>query len=134
MRSVRILSLTLLLGLTVSGAPSALAQESSNTLQSLDYAFFAGGKLAVRMIFKHDLAQSPGTFTIYHPSIRTVLDFENMHSAVSTEPIEVRQRDLWTLQVAQSGARTRVIIHLVRPMIREIEATGKELIITLTPP
>ena len=128
------LSLTLLLGLALSGGPSANAQDSSNTLQSLDYAFFAGGKLAVRMIFKHELAEPPGTFTTYYPSIRTVLDFVNMHGAVSTEPIEVHQRDLWTLQVVQSGARTRVIIQLLRPMIREMEVMGKELMLTLTPP
>ena len=134
MKPASTLLLTLLLGVVLSGGSSAKAQESSNTLRSIDYAFFAGGKLAVRMIFKQELVEPPGTFTTYYPSIRTVLDFASMHSAVSTTPIEVHQRDLWTLQVVQSGARTRVIIHLLRPMIREMETTGKELMITLTPP
>ena len=106
----------------------------SNIVQSLDYAFFAGGKLAIKIVFKHDLRERPNIFTTYYPAVRIVMDFSNMRSTVSTEPIKVRQRDLWSLQVVHSGLRSRIIIDLLRPMIRNMETTGNELMITLHPP
>jgi hypothetical protein len=121
--------------LAAPGIPGAQAQDAApNVVQSIDYAFFAGGKLAVKIVFKNALAAPPDTFTTYYPAIRTVLDFPNMRSAVGAEPMRIRQRDLWGLQVVRSGPRVRVIIDLVRPMIKEMETTGNELLITLHRP
>lgn len=135
MRTVRNLFLTLLLGLAAPGIPGVQAQQPApNAVQSLDYAFLAGGVIAVKLVFERELTELPDVFAIYHPANRVVLDFLNMRSAVSKSPLDVRQRGLWTLQVVRSGPRARVIIDLLQPMIREMEATGKELLITLSRP
>ena len=83
---------------------------------------------------EHELRELPDTFTTFHPAVRIVLDFASMRSAVSTQLMEIRQRDLWTMQVVQSGPRVRVIIQLLRPMIKEIRTAGNELLITLQRP
>jgi len=135
MRTVRNLFLTLLLGVAAPGFPPAQAQQPApNTVQSLDYAFLAGGVIAVKIVFERELEALPDVFAMYHPANRVVLDFSNMRSAVSKTSMGVRQRGLWTLQVVRSGTRARVIIDLLQPMIRETEATGKELLITLSRP
>ena len=135
MRAARILSLIFVIGLVPAGLPRAQAQQATpNSVQSLDYALFAGGKIAVKIVFEHELRELPDTFTTFHPAVRIVLDFASMRSAVSTQPMEIRQRDLWTMQVVQSGPRVRVIIQLLRPMIKEIRTTGNELLITLHRP
>ena len=134
-RILRTLFLACLLGFAAPGIPAAQAQDAApNVVQSLDYAFFGGGKLAVKIVFKRDLGAVPDTFTTFYPAIRVVLDFSSMRSALGSEPMKVRQRELWGLQVVQSGSRVRVIIDLVRPMIKEMETTGNELLVTLHRP
>ena len=133
MRTMRSLFLMFVVGLALAGTPSAQAQGAPNSVQSMDYALFAGGRIAVKIIFKHALQELPATFTVYHPGVRIVLDFPDMRSAVSAEPMRIRQRDLWTLQALQSGPRVRVIIQLLQPMIKQLDATGNELLITLHP-
>ncbi len=135
MRTARNLFLTLLLGVAAPGIPGAQAQQPApNTMQSLEYAFLAGGVIAVKIIFERELEALPDAFAMYHPANRVVLHFPNMRSAVSKTPIEVRQRGLWTLQVVRSGPRARVIIDLLQPMIREMQVTGNELLLTLHRP
>jgi len=135
MRTIRAFFLTCLLGFAAPGIPAAQAQDAApNVLQSIDYAFFAGGKLAVKIVFKDALTALPETFSTFYPAVRVVLDFPNMRSAVGAEPMRIRQRDLWTLQVVRSGPQARVIIELLRPMIREMQVSGKELLITFSRP
>lgn len=135
MRTAWVLSLIFVIGVVLAGIPRAQAQQTTpNSVQSLDYALFAGGRIAVKVVFEHELRELPDTFTTFHPAVRIVLDFANMRSAVSTQLMEIRQRDLWTMQVVQSGPRVRLIIQLLRPMIKEIRATGNELLITLHRP
>ena len=135
MRALLILSVSILLGFAAPGIRPAQAQDvAPNVVQSLDYAFFGGGKLAVKVVFKRDLGAAPDTFTTFYPAVRVVLDFSSMRSALGSEPMKVRQRELWGLQVVQSGSRVRVIIDLVRPMIKEMETTGNELLVTLHRP
>jgi hypothetical protein len=135
MRTIRTLALTCLLGFAAPGIPGAQARDAApNVVQSIDYAFFAGGKLAVKIVFKDALTAPPETFTTFYPAVRVVLDFPNMRSAVGAEPMRIRQRDLWTLQVVRSGPRARVIIQLLQPMIKDMETTGNELLITLHRP
>ena len=95
MRTVRNLFLTLLLGLAAPGIPGAQAQQPArNTVHSVDYAFLAGGIIAVKIVFERELEALPDVFAMYHPANRVVLDFSNMRSAVSKIPMEVRQRGL----------------------------------------
>ena len=135
MRALLILSVLILLGFTAPGIPAAQAQDGTpNVAQSLDYAFFGGGKIAVKVDFKRDLGETPDSFTIFYPANRVVLDFSNMRTALSSEPMKVRQWDLWGIQAVQSGSRVRLIIELVRPMIREMQVNGKELLIIFSRP
>lgn len=124
-----------LITLAVAGIPRAHGQlDALNSVQSLDYAFLGGGTIAIKIAFKNELHAPPRVFTTYHPATRIVLEFANMHSKVGREPIQVRRHELLSLQVVRSGRRTRVIIRLLSPMIRETESTGNELLIMLRRP
>ena len=135
MKVILALSLALFAVLSPAAIVGAHAQLAAvNSLQSLDYAFLSGNRTAVRLVFKHALAEPPEVFAIYHPGIRVVVDFDDMQSAVARKPLEVRQRDLLSLQVVRSGRHTRVIIRLLRPLVRETDITGHDLIMMLHRP
>lgn len=135
MKAVRRVCRAFLLAVTLAAAPSAQGErDAPNSVQSIDYAFLGGGRIAIKIAFKSDLKEPPGVFATFHPATRIVLEFDDMRSALGREPIEVRQRELVSLQVVRSGRRARVIIGLLGPMIRETDVAGKELIVMLRRP
>ena len=135
MKVILALSLAFLAVLSPAAIVGAHAQPAAvNSLQSMDYAFLSGNRTAIRLVFKHTLAEPPEVFTIYHPGIRVVLDFDDMQSAIARKPLEVRQRDLLSLQVVRSGRHTRVIIRLLRPLVRETSIAGHDLVMMLQRP
>lgn len=109
-------------------------QPALNRIQALDYAILPGGKLVIKLVFRHELREPPAVFASYHPTARMVLDFANTVSEVGKEPVEVGQRELRSLQVVQAGTRTRLVINLARPVVYETALKGNELLITLQRP
>ena len=114
-----------------SAAAGNLQQRALNSVQALDYAVLPGGRFVIKLIFQHDLSEPPAVLVNYHPVASIVFDFVNTVSAVRKEPVEVRQRDVRSLQLVQTGTRTRLVINLGRPFVQESVLKGKELLITL---
>ena len=108
--------------------------QALNTVQALDYAIPAGGGFIVKLVFRHGLKKPPPAIVNYHPKASIVLDFADTDSALGKDPVEVRQRELRSLQVLQAGARTRLVIELASPVVHEIALKGNELWITLRRP
>lgn len=134
-RAISVLSLLFLFALALPGTGETQPPPTTrNSLRSLDYATLGGGKIMIKVVFGSELAEPPSVFKTYHPTMRMVLEFSGVASAVPKQPIKIEQGDLRALQVVQSGTRTRLIISLLRPMIQETEVAGNELLITLRRP
>jgi type IV pilus assembly protein PilQ len=102
-----------------------------NSVQGLDYAFLSGGRIVIKVVFRDEIKEPPAIFKSYHPTPQIVVAFGGTVSALARGPVEVGQRELRSLQVVQSGTRSRLLIKLLRPMVHETEWTGAELLITL---
>lgn len=105
-----------------------------NNLQAVDYALLPGGGALVKVVFTQSLQVPPGVIVNHHPSNRIAFDFPDTVSAAGKQPIQVGQRGLRSIQVVQSGRRTRLVLNLDRPFVFETSLEGKELLITLRRP
>lgn len=128
-----------LVGLSLSIGARQVAQAQPqqsvlNSVQSLDYAVLPGGKTLVRLTFKNDIKEPPSILASHHPTAHITLDFAGTASMVTKDPLEINQRGLRSLQVIQTGTRTRLVISLVSPHVYETVSKGKELLITLQRP
>lgn len=109
-------------------------QPALNRMQALDYAILPGGKIVIKLVFRHELREPPAVFASYHPTARIVLDFADTASETGKDLMDVGQGGVRSLQVVQAGTRTRLVINLARPLIHETALKGKELLITLQRP
>ena len=105
-----------------------------NNLQAIDYALLPGGDALIKVVFTQVPQASPGVMVNHHPINRIAFDFLDTVSAAGKQPIEVGQRGLRSIQVVQSGRRTRLVLYLDRPLVFETSLEGKELLITLRRP
>lgn len=105
-------------------------QAGPNSVQALDYAILPGQRIIIRLIFKNELKHPPSVLAGHHPTGYIALDFADTENALGRDPVEVKQRDLRSLQFIQTGSRTRLVIILVRPLVHEIELKGRELWMT----
>lgn len=115
-------------------AASGSQQPALNSVRALEYAILPGGSLVIKLVFKNALKERPPVLVNYHPVTNIVLDFADTVSALGKDPVEVKQRELRSLQLVQAGSRTRLVIALAVPLVHEIELKGRELWITLRRP
>lgn len=125
----------------IAGVPqgTALAAEapphdSPNQLQAVDYALLPAGAALVRLVFAQQLQAPPYVLVNHHPVNRITFDFPDTVSATGKRLIEVGPRGLRSIQLVQSGTRTRVILNLDRPLIFDTVLQGATLLITLRRP
>lgn len=114
--------------------PAEAGEATFNSVQGVDYALQPGGRIAIKVVFQHELNEPPVVFKSFHPKTQIVLGFADTVSALPKNPVRVGQRELISLQVVQSGTRTRLIIGLLRPMIQKFDVSGNELLVTLRRP
>lgn len=133
---VLVLLSLLLVGVPTGDASAAEPQPPAgpNNLQAIDYALLPGGGALIKVVFTRALQAPPGVMVNHHPINRIAFDFPDTVSASGKQPIEVGQRGLRSIQVVQSGRRTRLVLNLDRPFVFETSLEGKELLITLRRP
>lgn len=133
---VLVLFCLLLVAVPTGDASAAEPQPRAgpNNLQAIDYALLPGGDALIKVVFTQSLQAPPSVMVNHHPINRISFDFPDTVSAAGKQPIEVAQRGLRSIQVVQSGRRTRLILNLERPFVFETTLQGKELLITLRRP
>src|SRR5689334_23062059 len=99
----RVLALALLFG--ASGV--AFAQ---NVIQSINSTQQAGSEV-VRIELSEALAVAPSGFTVQTPP-RIALDLPNVGNAMGRSNIDINQGNLRSVNVAQAGERTRLVLNL----------------------
>jgi type IV pilus assembly protein PilQ len=108
------------------GSPLALAQ---NLIQSISSSQQAGSEV-VRIELSEPLAAVPAGFAIQAPP-RVAIDLPGVGSALGRSSVEINQGNLRTVNVAQAGERTRLVLNLKQPSSYRAQLDGKALLIVL---
>ena len=118
----RVLALALLFG--ASGV--AFAQ---NAIQSINSSQQAGSEV-VRIELSEPLAAVPSGFTVQTPP-RIALDLPNVGNAMGRSNIEVNQGNLRSVNIAQAGDRTRLVLNLKQAANYRAQIQGKVLLVVM---
>lgn len=118
----RVLALALLCG--ASGM--AFAQ---NAIQSINSTQQAGSEV-VRIELSEPLAAVPSGFTVQTPP-RIALDLPNVGNAMGRSNIEINQGNLRSVNVAQAGDRTRLVLNLKQAANYRAQIQGKVLLVVM---
>jgi type IV pilus assembly protein PilQ len=112
----------------VLAAPlAAVAQQ--NTIRSITTTQQAGAEV-VRIELAEPLAAVPNGFTVQTPP-RIAIDLPSMGNALGRSSVEVNQGNLRSVNVAQAGERTRLVLNLRSPASYRAELQGKALMLVL---
>jgi type IV pilus assembly protein PilQ len=110
----------------LGASASAMAQ---NAIQSIDSTQQAGSEV-VRIEMAEPLAAVPAGFTIQTPP-RIAIDLPGVTNALGKSSIEMNQGNLRSVNVAQSGERTRLVLNLKKASNYRAELQGKVLLVVI---
>ena len=116
------------LTLVLSLGACALAH-AQNAIQSINSSQQAGSEV-IRVELSQPLAAIPAGFAIQTPP-RIAIDLPGVTNAIGKSSVEINQGNLRTVNVAQAGDRTRLVLNLKRAANYRAEIQGKVLLIVL---
>ena len=119
-------SRALALALFVGACAPAMAQ---NAIQSINTTQQAGSEV-VRIELSEALAAVPAGFTIQTPP-RIAIDLPGVSNGLGKPSVEVNQGNLRSVNVAQAGERTRLVLNLKKAASYRAELQGKVLLLIL---
>src|SRR5512139_4267228 len=102
---------------------------AQNAIQSINSAQQAGSEV-VRIELSEPLAAVPSGFTVQTPP-RIALDLPNVGNAMGRSNIEINQGNLRSVNVAQAGDRTRVVLNLKQAANYRAQLQGKVLLVVM---
>ncbi|MDB5959962.1 MAG: secretin, partial [Massilia sp.] len=131
------------LAIMVTAAPAALAQAlapaaapaqtqaqaQDNAIESI-YASNQGSNVIVNISMRTPPKKMPIGFLISNPS-RIALDFGATSNATGKTSQDINVGDLRSVNVAQAGERTRLVLNLKRPLNYATAIDGKSVIVTI---
>ncbi|MFT3957396.1 MAG: type IV pilus secretin PilQ [Piscinibacter sp.] len=120
----RVRALALVLGI---GAP--LAGWAQNAIQSIN-STQQGTAEVVRIELSEPLAAVPAGFTIQTPP-RIAIDLPGVTNALGRNSVEINQGNLRSVNVAQAGERTRLVLNLKQATNYKAQIQGKALVLVL---
>lgn len=120
--------LVLLLGLA-GFSPAALAQESSNKLESIEVASLPGDQVQLRLRMS-DRAPEPRIFTIKEPA-RIALDLANTGLALDNRRTDIGIGSVRNVVAAEAQGTTRLVINLASMINYSTRTEGNSVYVTL---
>ena len=118
----RALAFALLVGLP-------LVATAQNAIQSINSSQQAGSEV-VRIELSEPLAAVPTGFTIQTPP-RIAIDLPGVANAMGKSSVEINAGNLRSVNVAQAGDRTRLVLNLKQPANYRAQLQGKVLLLVL---
>jgi type IV pilus assembly protein PilQ len=106
-----------------------LAQGSIQSINSTQQA----GSEVVRIELSEPLSAVPNGFTIQNPP-RIAIDLPGISNAMGRSTLDMNQGNLKTVNVAQSGERTRLVLNLKHAANYHAQIQGKALLVTVNGP
>jgi type IV pilus assembly protein PilQ len=119
----------LAMAMVVGTATQAVAQ---NAIQSINSTQQAGSEV-VRIELSQPLASVPNGFAVQTPP-RVALDLPGVINALGRSTVDINQGNLRSVNVAQSGDRTRLVLNLKQPANYQAQLQGKVLMVVLEAP
>lgn len=119
----------LTLALFFGASWSAWAQ---NAIQSINSSQQAGSEV-VRIELTEPLAAAPAGFSVQTPP-RIALDLPGVGNAMGRSTVEIGQGNLRSVNVAQSGERTRLVLNLKQAANYRTQIQGKVLLVIMDGP
>jgi len=101
------------------------------TIQSITSAQQAGAEV-IRVELSEPLSVVPAGFAVQVPP-RIAIDLPGVTNSMGRNSVEVNQGNLRSVNVAQAGERTRLVLNLRQATTYKAELQGKALLLTLAP-
>lgn len=108
---------------------ASAATHAQNAIQSINSAQQAGSEV-VRIELSEPLTAVPSGFTVQTPP-RIALDLPNVGNALGRSNIEINQGNLRSVNVAQAGDRTRLVLNLRQAANYRAQLQGKVLLVIM---
>ena len=108
------------------GTPAVMAQ---GVIQSITSSQQAGAEV-VRVELSEALPAVPAGFSIQQPP-RIAIDLPGVTSGLPRPSVEINQGNLRSVNVAQAGDRTRLVLNLKQPATYRAQLEGKALLIVV---
>jgi type IV pilus assembly protein PilQ len=110
-------------------APAAHAQ--SNSIDGFNVSQ-QGGRIVVRITLKEALKTPPASFTVANPA-RIAFDFPDTANALGRNAQNIGESELRSMNMVQSGDRTRMVLNLRNMVSYDTQIDGKTMLVTMTP-
>jgi type IV pilus assembly protein PilQ len=114
--------------LTLGGMVTVSAAD--NTIDALNVAPL-GDSVTLKVVLKQPLSEVPPSFSVANPA-RIAFDFLNTANGLGKTVEPVSSGGLRSVNVVQSGDRTRLVLNLNQSMSHEAKLVGGQLYITLS--
>lgn len=114
--------------LVLGGMVSASAAD--NTIDTLNVAPL-GDSVTLKVVLKQPLSEVPPSFSVANPA-RIAFDFLNTANGLGKTVEPVSSGGLRSVNVVQSGDRTRLVLNLNQPMSHETKLVDGQLYVTLS--
>jgi type IV pilus assembly protein PilQ len=115
--------------LALAGSGAAFAQ-TANSIDSMTVSKGTSGRTIVKFVLKNAPANPPAGFAIATPP-RIALDFLDTGNGLGATQRAIEDVALRSVNVIQSGNRTRVVFNLNRPQTFETQVEGNAVLVTL---
>jgi type IV pilus assembly protein PilQ len=126
---VKLTGLLLAGSLGWAGMP-AVAEESQNRIEKIEFVGMSGDRVAVTITTTQPLENPPAGFTIKVPP-RIALDFPNTANGLQKSSLVADQGVLKSVNVAQAKDRTRLVLNLTKATGYTTEIDGNQTVIVL---
>jgi type IV pilus assembly protein PilQ len=120
--------------LTLAAASLALVSPltwAAAAIQAITSSQQAGSDV-IRVELSEPLASLPAGFVVQAPP-RIAIDLPGVTNALARNVVEVNQGNVRSVNVAQAGERTRLVLNLRQPTSYRAQVQGKTLLLTLDP-
>jgi type IV pilus assembly protein PilQ len=105
---------------------------AQGSIQAINSAQQAGSEV-VRVELSEPLVVVPTGFTVQNPP-RIAIDLPGVSNALGRSILDINQGNLKTVNVAQSGERTRLVLNLRQAASYRAQLQGKTLLVTVNGP
>lgn len=119
------------LALIVGAVFSASAYAQTNRLENVAVSKGNSGQTIVRFSLSSPIPQVPAGFAIANPP-RVALDFPDVANGLGSVKQAIDDDVLRSLNLIQSGGKTRVVMNLNKPQQFKTELDGKTVVVMLT--
>ncbi len=118
-----------LVATAVVASAQTAAGDPGNAIERVDATQTSTG-VVVTIELKNPPQGVPASFSVANPA-RVALDMPQTVNALGKNVVELNQGDLRSVNVVQSGGRSRVVLNLKRPLTHTVSIEGKRVLIAL---